>query len=66
MLASFLRGVILYIRISHDREFKERLVVLDESLLKIRWMSLHSTKPKLLEFELKDFEVGAAAVGADS
>lgn len=42
---------------SHDQEFKERLVVLDKSLLKIRWMSLHSTKPKLREFLLEDFEV---------
>ena len=61
MLHSFLQGVILYIRISHDREYKERLVTLDESLLLIRWMSLHSTKPKLREFHVKDFEVRASA-----
>ena len=55
------RNRFLYIRISHDREYKERLVTLDESLLLIRWMSLHSTKPKLREFHVKDFEVRASA-----
>ena len=57
MLSSFLQGVTLFVHMSHDQEFKERLVVLDKSLLKIRWMSLHSTKPKLREFLLEDFEV---------
>ena len=59
MLSSLLQGIVVFVQMNDGREYKERLVMLDSSLLKLLWMSINSNKVKMHEFRLQEFYVSS-------
>lgn len=57
MLSSFLAGVILHVRPADSKDFKERIVSLDPTLLKLNWMSVNPSKGKNHTILLEDMTV---------
>lgn len=57
MLSSLLQGIVVFVQMNDGREYKERLIMLDSSLLKLLWMSINSNKVKMHEFRLQEFYV---------
>lgn len=56
-LNPLLQGIVVFIRTYDVRDFKERIINLDPSLLKITWVSTNPNKMKLHQLYLKDITV---------
>lgn len=63
MLESMLEGVVVFVRTADSRDFKERIVRLDPSLLRLTWSSVNPNKNKVREIALEDMNVGERRCG---
>jgi singapore isolate B (sub-type 7) whole genome shotgun sequence assembly, scaffold_3 len=63
MLSSFLAGVVLHVRTADSKDFKERIVYLDPTLLKLNWISISPSKGKIHVIPLEDMTVSVLITG---
>ena len=63
MLESMLEGGVVFVRTADSRDFKERIVRLDPSLLRLTWSSVNPNKNKVREIALEDMNVGERECG---
>lgn len=57
MMQALLRGVVVFVRTSDARDFKERVLKLDASLLRLVWLPLSGNANKMHSIELEDLNV---------
>ena len=61
MMQALLRGVVVFVRTADARDFKERVLKLDASLLRLVWLPLSGNANKMHSIELEDLNVTAWA-----
>ena len=57
MLGSLLAGVVFHVRTADSKDFKERIVSLDPTLLKLNWISISPSKGRVHLIPLEDMTV---------
>ena len=63
MMQVLLRGVVVFVRTADARDFKERVLKLDASLLRLVWLPLSGNANKMHSIELEGLNVTAWACG---
>lgn len=63
MMQALLRGVVVFVRTADARDFKERVLKLDASLLRLVWLPLSGNANKMHSIELEDLNVATQTCG---